>query len=142
MQLANHRTVQEIRDIAAAYVGVANGVGANLTINSNLSVNGIVSGNGGGLTNLPYAETFCSTNGYFTFAQNPDGSTNVTFILTNLNAQNITGTLSETVLPSSVVLTNGASGVGQVPTWNGIYLCLVGWRRVRWECCFKHKRYL
>ncbi|HEY1662535.1 MAG TPA: hypothetical protein VGI03_08970 [Verrucomicrobiae bacterium] len=119
VQLASHRTVQEIRDIAGAYVGMVNGVGSNLTVNSNLMVNGLISGNGSGLTNLPFAETFSSTNGYFTFAQNPDGSTNVTFILTNLDAGNITGTLSETVLPTSAVLTNGASAVGQVPTWNG-----------------------
>ncbi len=87
VQLASHRTEQEIRDIAAAYVGFANGVGDNLTINSNLIVNGTISGNGTGLTNL--------------------------------NAQNVTGTLSETALPSSAVLTNGASAAGQVPTWNG-----------------------
>ncbi len=40
--------------------------------------------------------------------------------LTNLNASQITaGTINESFLPSSSVLTNGASAPGQVPMWNG-----------------------
>ncbi|HEX3768692.1 MAG TPA: NPCBM/NEW2 domain-containing protein, partial [Puia sp.] len=43
-----------------------------------------LNGNGVGITNLPYAKTFTSTNGYFTFLVNSDGSTNVTFVATNI----------------------------------------------------------
>jgi hypothetical protein len=49
-------------------------------------------GSGHGMTNIPYAKTFTSTNGYFTFSVNTDGSTNVTFIVTNVAYAQITGT--------------------------------------------------
>jgi len=50
---------------------------------SNATFTGLLSGNLAGGTNLPFAKTFSSTNGYFTFTANSDGSTNVTFVMTN-----------------------------------------------------------
>jgi hypothetical protein len=79
VQLASHRTVQELRDIAAAYVGITNGVGGNLTVNGSLTVNGIISGNGNGLTNVPAA----SSSGAVNYIANTNGSAYGFISLTN-----------------------------------------------------------
>lgn len=71
-----------------------------------VSESGLVTGNGSGLTNQPYAKTFASTNGYFSFALNSDGSTNVTFIITNLAYQYL-NTNGWTAAANVLAYTNG-----------------------------------
>lgn len=73
-----------------------------------------------GLTNLPYAKTLTSTNGVWTPTVNANGSTNWAFVVTNLPAAQITGTLpaisgaSLTGLNASQV-TSGTLPAAQLP---------------------------
>jgi len=71
---------------------------------TNATLTQLSSNNGVGLTNLPFAKTFSSTNGYFTFTANADGSTNVTFIETNTPAANLIGIVPQ--YPTVQIATN------------------------------------
>lgn len=51
---------------------------------TNANLTALAANNGGGLTNQPFAKTFSSTNGFFAFTVNSDGSTNVSFTVTNV----------------------------------------------------------
>ena len=59
-------------------------------------------------TNRPYAKTFTSTNGYFTFSVNADGSTNVTFTLTNISGSQVQSAVASATYAGTA--TNDPSG--------------------------------
>jgi hypothetical protein len=113
---------------ANLYFSVGNkGVAVTCGVNSN----GFF-GNGGTLTNLPYAKTFTSTNGYFTFTVTTDGSTNVNFVVTNVSGATGSGGGGGGVVTNLIVLaptlsTNFIVSVGQTNAFeivatNNVYL--------------------
>ena len=80
-------------------------VNTNATVTFTNKIVGIFSGDGAGLTNIPYVKTFTSTNLSFIFTQNTDGTTNVALTITNLAG--LSGSSSPVTNYALLTVTNG-----------------------------------
>lgn len=123
-------TLKSTNGQAVVVVGAVSGASVigNLSASGNIiggsnitSTSGTFTGNGSGLTNTLLLKTLTSTNGFWTFTQNSDGTTNAAFTLTNLAGLSGSGSSIDNTLytnnPSSS-LTNFITTLGPWPGTN------------------------